>query len=66
MTVELEARVLRITRKRKQRPLHASEIRSRAGVDRARHEELLAVLSSMVARGLIAKLSGDRFQYVPP
>ena len=66
MTAELEARVLRITRKRKQRPLHASEIRARTGVDRARHDELLAVLDAMAGRGLLAKHSGDRYQFVEP
>jgi ribonuclease R len=66
MTAELEARVLRITRKRKQRPLHASEIRARASVSREKHDQLVSVLESMASRGLLTKHSGDRFQYVQP
>ena len=66
MTAEIEARILRITRKRKQRPLHASEIRARASIDRAKHDQLMTVLEAMAGRGLLSKLPGDRFQWVEP
>jgi ribonuclease R len=61
-----QARILKTLRKRKQRPLHASEIRGRIGLDRSRHDEVLRVLARLHEQGLISKLQGERFQFREP
>jgi ribonuclease R len=63
-TIEAKARgkVLKILRKRSQRPLHASEVRGRAGFERTEHAEVLKLLEQLVEQGEIAKLPGERYQ----
>lgn len=64
--VKTQASILKALRKRKQRPLHASEIRGRIGIDRAHHDEILQLLSRMAEQGLVSRHSGDRFQFREP
>jgi ribonuclease R len=61
-----QARILKTLRKRKQRPLHASEIRGRIGLDRSRHDEVMRVLGQMSDQGLVERFPGDRFQFREP
>ena len=63
---QLKPRILKILHKRHARALHASEIRGRLGIERTRHEEVLLFLSQLAEQGLIARLSGDRFQHKEP
>ena len=59
------ARVLKALRKRKQRALHASEVRGRIGWDRTRHAEVLQLLDQLADQGLVSKLPGERYQALP-
>jgi len=58
-----QTKILKTLRKRKQRALHASEIRGRIGLDRSRHDEVLRLLADLTEQGLLAKLPGDRYQF---
>jgi ribonuclease R len=59
---KLHARILTVLRKRKQRALHASEIRGRIGWDRTRHAEVLALLEDLAAKHMVVKLPGERYR----
>ena len=58
-------RILAVLRKRKQRALHASEVRGRIGWDRTRHADVVTLLDQLADQHLVTKLPGDRYRAAP-